>query len=144
MKLRISTFYKHTDYPSTGKMLPSFMFQMFSLSDRIRWHPLHLGSRKSNILCSRLPKVKWKFWSRITPLFITLTMFKWIEKYVFLMQHAFKTYFKSSENEHSYSFTVLENSVQPVLCASNSLPLRRWAVMYQFWAILFWAVLCSE
>lgn len=51
-------------------------------------------------------------------------MFKWIEKNVFL-QLAFKTYFKSSENEHSYSFTVLENFVQPVLCASNSLPPRR-------------------
>ena len=50
-------------------------------------------------------------------------MFKWIEKNVFL-QLAFKTYF-TSENEHYYCFTVLENFVQPVLCASNSLPLRR-------------------
>ena len=139
MKLRISTFYKHTDYPSTGKMLPSFMFQMFSLSDRIRWHPLHLGSRKSNILCSWLPKVKWKFWSKITPLSITLNNVQMDWKNVFL-QLAFKTYF-TSENEHYYCFTVLENFVQPVLCASNSLPLRRWAVMHQFWAILFWAVL---
>ena len=50
-------------------------------------------------------------------------MFKWIEKNVFL-QLAFNTYF-TSENKHYYSSTVLENSVQPVLCASNSLPLQR-------------------
>ena len=83
-----------------------------------------LGIKKVEYTVFPTTKGKMKILKQnITPLSITLNNVQMDLKNVFL-QLAFKTYF-TSENEHYYCFTVLENFVQPVLCASNSLPLRR-------------------